>query len=225
MPVPSINDAESAVPETGAALSRRELNKHATRSAIAEAAMALLRSKGPGNFTADEVAADAGVSRRTFFNYFPSPESALAVHIEDFLDKVLPYFHARPEDEPLAESMLQALTALADPANLERTAELFQLAEENPQMNRFQLEAWTRAERKIVAAIEERLPAGTDALYVAALVGSVFASARAALSEWLQRSGGDLGQDSLASLRGLLIDAIGYLRNGFDTLPTVQERN
>lgn len=187
--------------------------------------MELVRSRGPGNFTADEVAADAGVSRRTFFNYFPSPESALAVHIEDFLDKVLPYFHARPTDEPLAESMLQALTALADPANLQRTAELFQLAEGNPQMHRFQLEAWTHAERKVATAVEERLPAGTDPLYVAALVGSVFASARSALSEWLRRTGGDLSPDSLASLRRLLLEAIGYLRNGFSTLPPREERN
>lgn len=179
--------------------------------------MKLVRSKGPGNFTADEVAVDAGVSRRTFFNYFPSPESALAVHIEDFLDNVLPHFHARPAGEPLVESMLQALTALADPANLERTAELFQLAEEHPQMQRFQLEAWTHAERKIVAAIEERLGGEADALYVASLVGSVFASARAALSEWLQRTGGDLGHASLESLRQLLIDAFGYLRNGFSS--------
>lgn len=179
--------------------------------------MKLVRSKGPGNFTADEVAADAGVSRRTFFNYFPSPESALAVHIEDFLDKVLPHFHARPAGEPLVESMLQALTALADPANLERTAELFELAEENPQMQRFQLEAWTHAERKIVAAIEERLDGETDALYVASLVGSVFATARAALSEWLQRTGGDLGPVSLGSLRQLLIDALGHLRHGFSS--------
>lgn len=181
--------------------------------------MVLVRAKGPGNFTADDVAADAGVSRRTFFNYFPSPESALAVHIEDFLDNVLPYFHARPAGEPLVESMLQALTELADPALLERTAELFQLAEENPQMHRFQLEAWTRAERKLVAAIDERLDPEVsirqDSVFVPALVASVFASARAAMSEWLQLTGGDLSAASLTRLRELLINVIGHLRSGF----------
>ncbi|GAB3247112.1 TetR/AcrR family transcriptional regulator [Arthrobacter pigmenti] len=212
------NDIEGAE-ATASAPSRRELNKQANRRAMADAAIELVRTQGAGNFTADDVAAAAGVSRRTFFNYFPSPESALAVHIEEFLDNVLPHFQARPADEPLVESMLQALTELADPALLERTAELFQLAEENPQMHRFQLEAWTRAEGKIVDAIDERLDpnnsARQDSLFVPALVGSVFASARAALSEWLRRTGGDLSAASLAGLRELLIDAFGHLRSGF----------
>ncbi|HET7414848.1 MAG TPA: TetR family transcriptional regulator [Arthrobacter sp.] len=211
-------DVEGAEAESPAP-SRRELNKQANRRAMADAAIELVRTRGAGNFTADDVAAAAGVSRRTFFNYFPSPESALAVHIEEFLDNVLPHFHARPADEPLVESMLQALTELADPALLERTAELFQLAEENPQMHRFQLEAWTRAEGKIVEAIEERLdpgnPALQDSIFVPALVGSVFASARAALSAWLHRTGGDLSATSLAGLRELLIDAFSHLRSGF----------
>lgn len=211
-------DAEGAEADTSAP-SRRELNKQANRRAMADAAIELVRTQGAGNFTADDVAAAAGVSRRTFFNYFPSPESALAVHIEEFLDNVLPHFQARPAGEPLVESMLQALTELADPALLERTAELFQLAEENPQMQRFQLEAWTRAEGKLVDAIEERLDpdgsASQDSLFVPALVGSVFASARAALTEWLRRTGGDLSAASLAGLRELLIDAFGHLRSGF----------
>ena len=59
--------------------SRRELNKAATRRAIAEAALALLRARGVGRFTVEDIASAAGVSRRTFFNYFPSREAALAV--------------------------------------------------------------------------------------------------------------------------------------------------
>lgn len=211
-------DIEGAGDESPAP-SRRELNKQANRRAMADAAIELVRTQGAGNFTADDVAAAAGVSRRTFFNYFPSPESALAVHIEEFLDNVLPHFQARPAGEPLVESMLQALTELADPALLERTAELFQLAEENPQMQRFQLEAWTRAERKLVDAIDERLApdnsARQDSLFVPALVGSVFASARAALTEWLRRTGGDLSAASLTGLRELLINAFSHLRSGF----------
>ncbi|WP_026817912.1 TetR family transcriptional regulator [Arthrobacter castelli] len=212
------SDTEGVTAES-VAPSRREMNKQANRRAMADAAIELVRSRGAGNFTADDVAAAAGVSRRTFFNYFPSPESALAVHIEDFLDNVLPYFHQRPTGEPVVESMLQALTELADPALLERTAELFQLAEDNPQMHRFQLEAWTRAEYKIVDAIDDRLdpadPARQHPLFVPALVGSVFASARAALSEWLRRTGGDLSPASLSGLRELLIAAFGHLRSGF----------
>jgi AcrR family transcriptional regulator len=52
--------------------SRRELNKAATRQSITEAALTLLRRKGLGNFTVEEIADAAGDSRRTFFNYFGS---------------------------------------------------------------------------------------------------------------------------------------------------------
>lgn len=210
----SLSPPVGAVPSETAP-SRRDKNKETTRRAIADAALTLVRTKGAGHFAAEEIAEEAGVSRRTFFNYFPSPEAALAVQIEDFLDNVLPVFLGRPEGEPLVESMLQSLTSLADPAHLERIAELFSLAEDNPQMHRFQLEAWTRAERKIVEAIQERLRQDVDALFVAALVGSVFSSARAALSVWLQRSGGDFSADSMTALRQLLIEALGHLRAGF----------
>lgn len=207
--------AAAAATASRGAGSRRDKNKLATRAAIANSALSLVRTKGPGHFTAEEIAEDAGVSRRTFFNYFPSAEAALAVHIEDFLDNVLPLFLDRPAEEPLVDSMLSALTSLADPAHLERTAELFHLAEDNPQLHRFQLEAWGRAEHKIVAAIEERIGTGADTLYLAALVGSVFSTARAALSIWLQRRGGDLSADSMSALRQLLIDALEHLRSGF----------
>ncbi|MCH5450323.1 TetR/AcrR family transcriptional regulator [Bacillus cereus] len=53
--------------------SRRELNKQATRAAIIEAAVSLLSENGLGNFTAEDLADAVGISRRTFFNYFPSP--------------------------------------------------------------------------------------------------------------------------------------------------------
>ena len=58
--------------------SRRELNKAATRQAISDAALELLRSRGPGNFTVEDIADAAAISRRTFFNYFSSTEAALA---------------------------------------------------------------------------------------------------------------------------------------------------
>ena len=49
-------------------LSRREQNKTATRRAIADATLELVRSKGAGQFTIDDIAEAAGISRRTFFN-------------------------------------------------------------------------------------------------------------------------------------------------------------
>ena len=95
--------------------SRRELNKAATRQAITDASLRLLRSKGPGNFTVEDIADAAAISRRTFFNYFASTEAALASITHGFLDNALAQFRLRPADEPILESARAALVQLADP--------------------------------------------------------------------------------------------------------------
>ncbi|SDI83880.1 DNA-binding transcriptional regulator, AcrR family [Arthrobacter subterraneus] len=192
-----------------------EANKAITRNAIVETAMGLVRAKGPGGFTVDDIAAAAGVSRRTFFNYFPSREAALVVSIEDFLDHAADQFLSRPAEEPLVDSMHQVLTALADPIHLAAMAEVYGLAGTNAQMNRFQLEGWENCADRLVAAIGQRPGAGSDPLYANALVGSVLSSGKAALSQWYRRTGGDVTEESLVLLRQLLVDVVGYLRHGF----------
>ena len=52
-------------------LSLREAKKDATRARLAEATYEIVRTQGPDHLTAEAVATMAGVSRRTFFNYFP----------------------------------------------------------------------------------------------------------------------------------------------------------
>ncbi|MEB2529104.1 MULTISPECIES: TetR family transcriptional regulator [Kocuria] len=200
----------SAVPA-----SRRELNKAATRRAIAEAALALLRARGVGRFTVEDIASAAGVSRRTFFNYFPSREAALAVSVDEFLDHGVEQFLARPADEPLVESMHELLIALADPIHLAAMAEVYGTAGADPQMHRFQLEGWDSCADKLVEAIRGRSGPEMDSLYVGALVGSALSCGKAALSEWFHRCGGEVTEESLDLLRQYLIDVVGYLRQGF----------
>ena len=82
--------------ETAPAPTRRELNKAATRQAISDSTLELLRSKGPGKFTVEDIAEAAGISRRTFFNYFSSTEAAIASVTHGFLDTALEQFRLRP---------------------------------------------------------------------------------------------------------------------------------
>ena len=50
----------------------RERKRRATRTAITSAARALTSEKGLNGYTVEEVCEAAGISRRTFFNYFPA---------------------------------------------------------------------------------------------------------------------------------------------------------
>ena len=200
-------------------LSRRELNKAATRQAITDAALTLLRARGPGNFTVEDIAESAGISRRTFFNYFGSTEAALASMTHGFLDNALQQFRQRPADEPILESARAALMQLADPMTVAPLAELFTLTQDNAVLSRSELEAWDHCTEEIISAARERF-AGTpgavvDELYLRALAGSVISCGKAAMDVWFARCGADLSPASLAVLRQLLIDAMGHLGSGF----------
>ena len=140
--------------------SRRELNKAATRQAITDAALALLRSNGPGNFTVEDIADAAGISRRTFFNYFGSTEAAIAAVTFGFLDKALQQFRLRPAGEPFMESARAALVELADPMTVAPLAELYSLGQANPQLSRSELEAWDHCTAQIIDRGPRAFPRG-----------------------------------------------------------------
>lgn len=196
--------------------SRRELNKVATRDAIAGAALEFLRTKALNEFTVDEVAAAAGVSRRTFFNYFSSVEAAVASFTQRYLDSVIVDLDARPSDEPLLESAQHALSTGGNPRDLALLAEIFALTQD-PALGRFQLQAWEECTVKITEVARHRLPADTDELYLNTLVGAVTGSCKAAFSVWLSQRGPDTSEESLAHLRSLLDSTISLIRNGFSS--------
>ena len=215
---------ESAPAEPGGPASRRELNKAATRQAITDSTLALLRQNGPGNFTVEDIAEAAGISRRTFFNYFGSTEAAIASVTNGFLDSALEQFRRRPADEPILESARAALVELADPMTVAPLAELFGLTQGNPLMARSELEAWDHCTEQIVAAARERSGQGAgteqDELYVRALAGSVVSCGKAAMDVWFRRCGPDMSPGSLAVLRQLLIDSMALLGSGFAGPPS-----
>ena len=205
---------------TPASQSRREHNKAATRQAITDAALEPLRAKGPGNFTVEDIAEAAGISRRTFFNYFSTTDAALASIVHGFLHNAIQQLRLRPVDEPLLESAQAALMALADPKAIAPLAELFTLTQQSPLMAHTELEAWDHCRGQVFTVARERLadtPGGQDELYVHALAGAVISCGKAAMEVWFTRRGPDLSPGSLAELRQLLIDAMALLGTGFTT--------
>lgn len=197
--------------------SRREINKTATRTAIVESAFALLRAEGLEAVTADRVAEAAGVSRRTFFNYFPTLESALNGPTEAFVEHVLTIFDAQPRDLPIMSAAVNALNGLADRSLLAPVAELVAAAHTSPQLDRLQLESWNDCAERLVEAIVSRLP-GTDPLTASVFANSIIGAGRAAFDHWIQTAEGDLSDASLSELQDHLTTALAQLRDGFPTL-------
>ena len=197
-------------------LSRREQNKAATRESIVAATLSLARERGLGAFTVEDIAESAGVSRRTFFNYFTSPEEAVAAPTFGFLDRALERLRDRPADEPLLDSALTVIDGLADNDLIAPMAESFLVAHGHDPVARFQLQAFEECREKIVAAIRGRDGAESlDGLYVQALAACVISCGKSALEVWMAECGGDLAPSSLARLRELLTASITHLKSGF----------
>jgi AcrR family transcriptional regulator len=188
--------------------------------------MDLVRQKGLGNFTVEDIADAAGVSRRTFFNYYASTEAAIGNVTHGFLDVALQQFRLRPAGEPVIVSAREALMALADPMAVAPVAELFSLIQQNQQLARTELEAWDHCAGQIIEAARERIAGDTgvelDELYLRALAGSVISCGKAAVEVWFARCGADLSEASMATLRQLMIDSMDLLACGFGTPDTSQ---
>lgn len=92
--------------------SRREQKRLETRKCIIHAALQLtLENDGIQNVSPDEIAERAGVSARTFHNYFHSREAALGALPGDRAQRVALAFSERPADEPFDVALAEAVVA------------------------------------------------------------------------------------------------------------------
>jgi AcrR family transcriptional regulator len=188
---------------------RRERKKLATRRALASAALRLVAQRGLDGVTVEQMADAANVSPRTFFNYFPTKEDALAGHGPDEAERARAALVARPPgEEPLA-ALRAVLCELS--RELEAEGEQWRLRRElmrsEPRLLAASLAAWARLERALAEAIAQRTGADADRdLYPALVVACAVAATRVATLRWQAGAGTSLGE--------LVAEAIDELAGG-----------
>jgi AcrR family transcriptional regulator len=92
-------------------LGLRERKKLGTRWALSDAALELALERGLENVTREDIANRAGVSLRTFNNYFAGKYEAIAFRQIDRMRQSLAAFRERPADEPLWSAITEAVLA------------------------------------------------------------------------------------------------------------------
>ena len=95
----------------------RERKRAQTRHLLEEAAVGLALRDGLDKVTVDAISERAGVSPRTFFNYFDTKEDAvLGVRPPDISERTLAEHRARYDGAPLVESMIGLVIGVLGPS-------------------------------------------------------------------------------------------------------------
>jgi AcrR family transcriptional regulator len=112
----------------------------AVRAEIASVAMRLFLEQGFEQTTVDQIAAEAGLSRTSFFRYFGAKEDVLLGQLEDLGRKVLDALVARPADEPAWAALRHAFDVLIESSALpEQGLRMRRLLHDTPSLQARQL--------------------------------------------------------------------------------------
>ncbi|GAA1306434.1 TetR/AcrR family transcriptional regulator [Saccharothrix xinjiangensis] len=187
----------------------RERKKQATRAALADAALRLCVAHGLDGVTVEQVATEAGVSLRTFFNYFSSKEEAVVAGDVATAAAFVRAFAERPAAEPVLDALRWALVEVVpEHVDQDRVA-LRRALRGTPALLPHQIAAFAAQERELAAAVAARAGVDADAdLYPALLAATVMATLRVVVGRWLDTT----DPPRLVDLIDVLVDR---LRTGF----------
>ena len=148
----------------------RERKKQQTRQAIHRAALDRVTDRGLAGVTVEQICADAGVSPRTFFNYFPSKgHAALGLPTTAVPDAARDAFLAA--DGPLVSDLCDLVAATVTlPADRRRMKALVQA---RPEIVPTMLQWMAEARSAVVAVAAERTDVVTAGTAVTLVMGAV----------------------------------------------------
>jgi AcrR family transcriptional regulator len=195
----------------------RERKKQETRAALGWAAIQLIVERGADNVLVEDIAAAAGVSARTFNNYFSSKGEAVASRHLDRCLRMAEDLRARPASEPLWEAINRAALAQLEPGpevgahpvgDRDRWVAGVRLMMVSPALQAEMMRAGVRAEEEIAAVVAART--GTDVdrdLYPRLVAAALMAATNVSMQMWLR-------SEATADVGALLTEALRQIAAG-----------
>jgi AcrR family transcriptional regulator len=192
----------------------RERKKQATRDALRLAALRLAALRGWDQVRVEDIAAEVGVSTRTFNNYFASKEEAFLATAYERAARAEAALAARPADEPLWRALTNAIVDSF--ATEEIDLRQARLIRPTPILAGEQLKTFAVIERALAHAVAKRIGADIEQdIYPRLVGGAVVSATRVAFEHWTQ-------SESELPLHAVLRDALGRVAAG---LPPPSERS
>jgi AcrR family transcriptional regulator len=177
--------------------------------------MRLFEEKGYEQTTVAEIAAAAGVSTKTFFNYFASKDEVLFPHLSRRIDSAVALIEQRGHDDQMAEVVVAAMQHMLADALTEEVegglaAVRLPMLLSVPAVQAATLHRYFLAENQLAHALQRAYSDVLDSASAAAVIGSVMGAAIAAAVVCLQE-GNTIKQLQVAVERavGMAIRGIG----------------
>jgi mycofactocin system transcriptional regulator len=168
-------------------------------------ALRLFAEQGFDQTTVDQIAAAAGVSRRTFFRYFDTKSDVLWNSFDAEVETIRGLLAATPDNLPIMEAVRRAVLAAnryraEDVPELRLRMSLLNSVPELIASAAIHYDAWERA---VVDFVARRSGQPVDSLYPLAVGRAVLAACRAGYDRWAARADADLDVYLDAALRAL----------------------
>ncbi|GAA2256567.1 TetR family transcriptional regulator [Streptomyces amakusaensis] len=168
------------------------------RRELAAAAMELFATKGYEATTVDEIAATAGVARRTFFRHFRSKEEAIFPDHDDTLVRAEAVLNAAPAHEPPLDTVCRGIKEVMRmyAASPSVSVERYRLTREVPTLREREIASVARYERLftryLLGHFDERdhHDGNDDPLLAEVAASAVVTAHNHVLRRWL-RAGGE----------------------------------
>jgi len=177
----------------------RAQRKEETRAAIRDAAFRLFAEQGFEATTVDDIAAAADVSPRTFFRYFPTKDDVVFNDHPERLEDLREMLAARPDDEPILDSLRAVVRSLADDmdAKHDQIVASQEMSRTSPTLAARGLALQRELTDIIAEFVADRMGVDPVTDQVPGLVGGVvFAAVTAAMNTWVATG----ARDELAEL-------------------------
>jgi AcrR family transcriptional regulator len=169
------------------------------RDEVAAVAIKLFAEHGFDSVTTAQIAAEAGISPRSFFRYFPTKEDVVLGSLTDSGTRVRDALAARPVDESAWVALGQAMHVLIDrPVYPSEDLEVIaRIILETPSIRARDQEKYQQWEDLLAPGVAQRLGSTRDSSVVGvddrarAMVGAACACLRISTERWLRSTGAE----------------------------------